>query len=119
MFLAGVFFLVVMIFGNVFWRMFDSSDNDAFEKIKKETEIKLAKKETALTAPSASNTPSALGTATNAVPESEANASVDAQNLSQKNMGSQEEEAGKTAGSEVEKIKDETADWKTYTDEKK
>lgn len=42
-FLVGIFFLIVIFFGIVFWRMFSRSDDDNFEKIKKEAKNNLAK----------------------------------------------------------------------------
>lgn len=98
LFLVGIFFLVVMICGNIFWNMLTYNDTESFDKIKKEAIVGLAKQE-ALAVPSSATKAQSetLGAGT----ENEAS---DAQDPSQEKATSPVEE--------------ETANWKTYIDEK-
>jgi hypothetical protein len=90
LFLMGIFFLVVIICGNIFWRMFTRGNDEAFEKIKKETVSGLAKQDTVAVASPSVNAPTeTLNTK---------------QDLSQAETSPPAEE--------------ETAGWKTYVDEK-
>ncbi|MFZ2188628.1 MAG: hypothetical protein WAV73_03660 [Candidatus Moraniibacteriota bacterium] len=116
--LVGAFCLVALIFGNVFWQMFAHGNNEAFEKIKKETDANLAKKQIAAATSPASGAPSALGASTNTVPENNSSESGAAQSLPQKDADPQAAESEETPDSTTEKPKDDTEDWKTYTDEK-
>lgn len=110
--------MVALIFGNVFWQMFNQGNDEAFEKIKKETDANLAKKQIAAATSPASGAPAALGASTNTVPENNPSESEAAQSLPPKNTDPQVKELEKTPDSTIEKPKDGTEDWKTYTDEK-
>ncbi len=116
--LVGVFCLVALIFGNVFWQMFSHGNDEAFEKINQETDASLAKKQIAVATSPASGAPAALGASTNAVPENNPSESEVAQSLPPKNTDPQVKEPEKTPDSTIEKPKDGTEDWKTYIDEK-
>lgn len=106
-FLVAIFFLVVLFFGNVFWQMFSGSEDENFERTKKEALDNLAKKQpvsSVATNSTASTNPDA---STKTAPKAEMNSAENAQT-----------EMPKTVQSEIEKPKDETTDWKTYVDSK-
>ncbi len=106
---VGMFLLVAMVFTNIFWRMFMHGSDDSFDKIKQDAAVNLAKKETTFASSPASATPSTSGD-TAKVAGSEASPSADAQNPPPT-------DTQKTSDS-AEKPTDETADWKTYRDDK-
>jgi len=54
-FLVGTFFLIVIIFGAIFWHIFGSGDDEAFDKVRKNAGISQAQK-TATTAPTTAAT---------------------------------------------------------------
>ncbi|MCX6761352.1 MAG: hypothetical protein NTY33_00685 [Candidatus Moranbacteria bacterium] len=86
--------------------MFSQGSDEDFEKIKQAAEANLTQKQTTATAATAATAPSVpdtLGATTKAAPENAVTAPEDTQ---------------KTATSEADKTPDETADWKTYADEK-
>lgn len=100
LFLVGIFFLVVIICGDIFWRMFAHGDTDAFDKIKKETVAGLAKQDAmAVASPVAKPQSETLGATTNTDADSEA-------------------EMGEAQQSPTPLAEEETATWKTYVDEK-
>ncbi len=98
LFLVGIFFLVVIICGNIFWNMLTYNDTESFDKIKKEAIVGLAKQTgTSSTANSQSET---LGAATKTESGSETDTSNDIKQ------------------SPTPLAEEETANWKTYIDEK-
>jgi hypothetical protein len=101
-FLVGIFFVVALIFGNVFWQMFNRENSDAFDKIKKEAQIGLAQGQSA---GQGSTAPSASAGAAAEAPGAPATESAQAPTPS---------DSAKTPESETEKPKDETADWQTF-----
>jgi hypothetical protein len=105
-FLVGIFFLIVIIFGAVFWQMFNQNNNEAFDKIKKETKASLTKTQID---PSAQQNATAANTSAGATPETGAETPTDTQ-------ASAPEEAMKTPESKTEESKDETTDWQTYAE---
>jgi len=118
LFLVGVFFLIVIIFGNIFWRMFSRGNNEEFDRIKKEAEINLAKKQTASSVAPASATPAVSGASAGKASEGGMGAPNEMQRVAPENPGPASEEAKKSTDTTSEKTQDDTADWKTYADEK-
>lgn len=111
-FLVIVFFVIALIFGNFFWWLFSSGRDDEFEKIKKETELNLAKK-SATTA-----TPDATAPATPSAQEVAQGAPADAQNQAPENPQPPSEATEKLIDPTSRKTEEDSEDWQVYADEK-
>jgi hypothetical protein len=108
-FLVGIFFLIVIIFGAVFWQMFNRNNDEAFDKIKKEAKVGLTG---AQVVPSAQQNSTAADALAGATSEAGTETPKDTQ-------ASVSGDATKTPEDKPEESKDETADWEVYADEKK
>jgi hypothetical protein len=105
--LAVIFFVVVLISGNIFWQMFSGGEDKDFELTKKEALDNLGKKQLASSVANNATAPANAEASAKTVPKAEVNSAENTQ-----------AEALKATESETEKLKDETADWKIYSDSK-
>ncbi len=112
LFLVGTFFLIVIVSGNVFWRIFNQSNSEDFDKIKQVVSANLAKNQAAMATSTTVAAPNTLGASTKATAENESATSADTQNPDPS------KEAVKPTDNISEKSPDDMADWKTYADEK-
>lgn len=113
--LVGTFFLVVIIFGAVFWRIFSGGDEEALVQIQKNAEINQAQK-TATTAtttpatPAAPAAPPASNEMAMPTPTQNTDPADQSDPLSPKNDG--------LADPTTRKTEEDTANWKSYQAEK-
>ena len=113
--LVGIFFVVALIFGNIFWQILSHGNDESFEKIKEQASAKLAQKQTVPAPTATAAPPNVPVNPSNVMPEK---SPTDAIAPATPNPDPTVEEAAKTpdANSEMAKPDDATANWQIYSD---
>ena len=115
LFLVIIFFLIVIVFSNIFWRMSTQGDNEDFDKIKQAKEKNLVQK-SATTSPTSNSANAKANVADTSTPP----ATPPATPLTNKSPNTEISEEGNDVPIDPTSrmSAEETLDWKVYTNEK-